>query len=348
MHSSAGKTQLALGLLLSVQLKPPLGLGRGAIYIGTESTLNTTRLLQILGSHPAYLGLPDADRPTLDRIHSIAVHDVEAQDHIIEFQLPRAIQQYKIGLVVIDSVAANYRAEYETKSADGLSQRAWNLGQLGKMLRTLAVEFNVAIVVVNQVGDRFADPLAKAAQELLLPSSPLASSSTALGTTNPRRILPMPVEFPRLDTVMELDHQQRFFTGWGDEDTPGMNDQKTPALGLAWANQISARIVLRMEGMLAHAARDTEHNRRRRRYLSVVFAPWVQPSNQPVEYEISSQGLISLAQNDVASGVTSAKNPITKSQRVNTEVDLFAKDPTLLDPATWQCDGADEEDEYPF
>jgi DNA repair protein RAD57 len=55
--------------------------------------------------------------PSLDRVISIVTPDLESQDHILRFQLPVAIRRHNIGLVVLDSVAANYRAEFERPGA---------------------------------------------------------------------------------------------------------------------------------------------------------------------------------------------------------------------------------------
>src|SRR5690606_29343826 len=47
-ESGAGKTQFLLSLCLAVQLPPPRGLARQALYISTESGLSTSRLAQML------------------------------------------------------------------------------------------------------------------------------------------------------------------------------------------------------------------------------------------------------------------------------------------------------------
>lgn len=114
-NSGAGKTQFLLGLLLATQLPSPHGLSRSALYISTESALPTTRLSQMLSTHPV---LESANpKPSLDRVISIVTPDLESQDHILRFQLPVAIRRHNIGLVVLDSVAANYRAEFERPGA---------------------------------------------------------------------------------------------------------------------------------------------------------------------------------------------------------------------------------------
>ncbi|GMG29749.1 unnamed protein product [Aspergillus oryzae var. brunneus] len=151
----SGKTQFLLSLLLAVQLPSPKGLGKNAVYISTEAPLSTPRLSQLINSNPYLSTLPRDRAPTLENILSINAMDLESQDHILNYQLPVAIQRYNVGLVVIDSITSNYRAEHTSHNILGLSTRSGELTKLGQMLRNLAVQEDIAIVVANQVSDRF-------------------------------------------------------------------------------------------------------------------------------------------------------------------------------------------------
>ncbi|KAI1614784.1 DNA repair protein RAD57 [Exophiala viscosa] len=285
-ESAVGKTQFVLGLLLSVQLPPPHGLGRGAIYVSTEAPLSTNRLQQMLESHPAYEALKPRDRPSLDHVHAIATNDLEAQEHILRFQLPVAVQRFNVGLVVLDSVAANFRAEHETRTPAGLAKRATELGKLGSMLRRVAIENNVVVVVTNQVSDRF-DEL----RNLPRSSSPASSSPAIPGPGLPSASAELRRE------VQSLDHQQCFFTGWGDDSEERRSQFKNPALGLAWANQISTRLVLKMESeRLEYAGGNIWRDKKKSRTFRVVFAPWTCPTTAAVPYEIDMQGIISISE----------------------------------------------------
>ncbi|KAL8677062.1 MAG: hypothetical protein Q9224_007226, partial [Gallowayella concinna] len=156
-ESGAGKTQFLLSLLLTTQLPPPHGLSRPAVYISTEHPLPTTRLTQLLDTHPHFSSLPPQKRPSLTRIFSIQTPDLESQDHILTYQLPVLLARHNIALIVIDSIAANYRAERSSASTAGaaLGLRSTQLVQLGHQLRSLAREYDCAVVVSNQVADRF-------------------------------------------------------------------------------------------------------------------------------------------------------------------------------------------------
>jgi DNA repair protein RAD57 len=286
--SGVGKTQFLLILLLAAQLPPPQGLGRSALYISTEAALSTSRLGQLLHTHPILSRLSADERPTLDKVLSIQTPDLESQEHIIRYQVPVAIRRHDVGLIVIDSIAANYRAEFEPpnqpeaavttsqklrqgasvterRAATSMAERKPQLVQIGAYLRNLARTENIAIVVANQIADRFSPTQAYA-------SSYPAPSATPSMTTDP----------------LTLDHQQRWFTGWGDLPTytPGHSNMKTPSLGLVWTNQISARIALIKENQPAG------EKFKRRRWMRVVFATWASPSTgMGIEYDISAEGV---------------------------------------------------------
>lgn len=387
-ESGAGKTQLLLSLLLAVQLPPPRGLGRKALYIASEAPLATGRLTQIMRSHPDHEVLQR--HCSLQSIATINTPDLEAQEHILTHQLPVQLSKAErfggpagsFGLVVLDSVAANFRPFFGGGPGDraaggdknergrggggggglgglpgrgtSLAARSLELTRLGMLLRTLAQRHNLAVVVANQVADRFdgsgmdgsfgdggmvslsqqgavsnSSLLAQAPSTVvstakrprhgsMLPppstrqppsswhhpqltqESPLAARSRQqqpvvpaslssqpetepkphdvanlypssidekpqlpLGTDMPlsaNDFLPPssqyipPSQFPPLPPappVLQLDHQQRWFTGWGDTPSgPGYSGStvgarnKTPSLGLVWATQLGMRVAL--------------------------------------------------------------------------------------------------------
>jgi DNA repair protein RAD57 len=211
------------------------------------------------------------------------------------------VRRFNVGLVIIDSVAANYRAEHGSSIPKDLANRATQLTKLGRMLRRLALTDNLAVVVANQVSDRFESMPNRAVPNAVSSSPSVASSPASQGQkistrTNQRDQL-------RAD-IMSLDHQQRFFTGWGDDLAVIADGLKTPTLGLGWTNQIAARIVLKMEGSKAfdrtvNSPEDDLNgnlwkDRKKRRFLSLVFAPWMSGTLKPVEFEITKEGIRSI------------------------------------------------------
>ncbi|KAK3371299.1 DNA repair protein RAD57 [Lasiosphaeria ovina] len=376
-ESGAGKTQFLLTLLLAVQLPPPHGLGRPALYISTEAPLSTRRLSQMLAAHPLLRSVePPAPRPSLDNIISTATPDLESQDHILTFQVPVEIERRNIGLLVLDSVAANFRAEFE-RSAGTHQQHGSNMGarstelvRLGMQLRDLARKYNLAVVVANQVADRFGggsktpvssfrhqsqsqppqnhphhqfagvgsstqeSPLATRSKRNMPggagPAIPAVEPSSSLADIVPRSSIPepRPPSGAPAPPALLLDHQQRWFTGWGD-DPDDQAALKTPSLGLVWSTQIAARIALYKRpaygNRLRHHSRqrldgsdddgdnddddeDKEDDRSRlgmpalhtwRRWMKVVFAPHA-PASAPgldgaVEFQVTMAGVKAVA-----------------------------------------------------
>lgn len=378
-EAGAGKTQLLLSLLLAVQLAPPHGTGRRALYISTEAPLSTRRLTQMLAHNPLLASLPtDLRRPSLDDIISTTTPDLESQEHILTYQVPVEVARRDVGLVVLDSVAANYRAEFDRGgSGSGMGQgssmgaRSAELVRLGMLLRDLARSHNLAVVVSNQVADRFGassplvvrsqptatqnnrhaaayaaqrhaqeSPLAARSRNLNQPPLPPVEPTSSIADALPRsslsygghegeeeeeedgepfRPVPAPPPPPPYDEVitgppaLSLDHQQRWFTGWGDDRRPAPRGMKTPSLGLVWATQVGCRIAVFKApryGRSRYAADEDEDGgggvggvvptlRTWRRWAKVVFAPHVAPMGPGLEgaaeFEIGMGGVKGVA-----------------------------------------------------
>jgi len=370
-ESGAGKTQFLLTLLLAVQLPPPRGLGKTAMYISTEAALSTRRLAQIISANPTLRAVDADSRPSLDNIISQATPDLESQDHILTFQVPVAIERRDVGLLVLDSVAANFRAEFERSAGQGQSSsmgaRSAELVRLGMQLHELATKYKISVVVANQVADRFggasvgfktpkppqstgtdhhqrfslgnstqSSPLATRSNPLFASATKHAANDVPASSIRDKRpnapeddapLRPPPPPTFQLDEVSEpsdpalaLDHQQRWFTGWGD-DPNAEYALKTPSLGLVWSTQISARIALFKRptyhyggrGRHSLSDRDGGMDKQReqlgmpnmttwKRWMKVVFAPHTRASGPlvdgredgPVEFEVTMGGIRSV------------------------------------------------------
>lgn len=298
IFSGTGKTQLLLTLLLSSQLPPPHGLARPTIYISTEHPLPTTRLTQLLKNHPVLSN--HSSPPALSQILTLQTPDLESQDHILTYQLPVALERYNTGLCIIDSIAANYRAEaHSSNSASSLAHRSAQLVRLGTLLRSLARTHDCAIVVANQVADRF----------------PSTYDLQPLSQRPP---------------VLSLEHQQRFFTGWGADPSSESQNLKTPSLGLVWANQIASRVALIKEleysahpgtGDAREGGESVEWSSKRwRRWMKVVFAGWAKATDEGekgVEFEVWAGGIraIRAAGSDGAVGVCTGDETTDKERK---------------------------------
>ncbi|KAK0303523.1 DNA repair protein rhp57 [Friedmanniomyces endolithicus] len=309
-ESAAGKTQFLLTLLLSVQLSSTSGTPKSALYISTEAPLSTLRLVQILEEHPKLSALPFDERPTMARVQSAHIHDLEAQDHILRYQVPVVIKRHNVGLLVVDSIAANYRPEFDRGKAKGSAaesfvKRSNQVTELGALLRQIAEKHDIAVVVANQVADRFATVVEPASQIPLSqqhtpksqPTSPPYPTTTLPATTAhaPKPdSTPIPTLTVSTDDPLSLDHQQRFFTGWGDE--PSITNLKTPSLGLAWTNQLGARIALLKSPVYAvrpYAPGEEPEIEGWERTCRVVFGEWCGEGR--VGFEIWKGGVRAIA-----------------------------------------------------
>ncbi|EEB05733.1 RecA family ATPase Rhp57 [Schizosaccharomyces japonicus yFS275] len=234
-ESGSGKSQFCIQLCLTVQLPKSVGgLDRAAVFISTESGLETRRLFQLA----KFLSLqyPNDDLSYLsrhpgDRVYTILCPDLESQEHIIEYQLPILMQRVNIGLIVLDSVAANYRAELRysrnhpnASSLGNIATRGNQLAKLASNLRELAHKHNAAVVIANQVSDR------------------VSRSYDQIG-------------------LFSLDYQSQWFNGWDDTDI----DPKTPSLGLVWTNNVTTRLAL--------LKRPNSATRKSLRKLRIVYSP---------------------------------------------------------------------------
>lgn len=325
--SGAGKTQFLLTLLLAVQLAPPYGCSRSALYISTEAPLPTSRLSQLLSTHPLLVALSSHDRPSLSKILTLQTPDLESQDHILRYQLPVAIRRNNVGLVIIDSITANFRAEFDhpnlkhgshsTSLASragpaSMARRSAQLVEIGALLRDLCRTENIAIVVANQVADRFRpEPFVTIAGggAWSQPDEDSTRQSGPRGDQIRPPVVPPASEPPRSTTPtsihhgshnpLTLDHQQRWFTGWGASQNRKASsfvhtstNYKTPSLGLVWTNQIACRIAIIKKPLLGRVTEGDEA-RHWRRHMKVVFAPWVEGEDggEGTEFTIEGAGI---------------------------------------------------------
>jgi len=139
----SGKSQMCHQLCVNVQLPPEQGgLGGGALYIDTENTFRTERIIQM----SQHLGL---DPKEVSR--NITYAEAYTSDHQM-FLLENAdkvIKENGVRLIIIDSLTSHFRSEYLGREM--LAERQQKLNKHMHRLIRLARAFNVAAVVTNQV-----------------------------------------------------------------------------------------------------------------------------------------------------------------------------------------------------
>ncbi|XP_054269329.1 DNA repair protein XRCC3-like [Macrosteles quadrilineatus] len=148
-HSGAGKTQLCLQLSLTCQLPQDNGgLNAGAVFICTEDRFPSVRLNELIKTFPGARRSKNITFGSNIFVEHIA--DAVELQQCVGTRLPQLLRQQRIGLVVVDSVAAIYRADYTHAE---MVQRARDLRTLARQLHSLANTHHIAVVCINQVSD---------------------------------------------------------------------------------------------------------------------------------------------------------------------------------------------------
>lgn len=139
----SGKSQMCHQLCVNVQLPTEKGgLNSGALYIDTENTFRTERIVQM----SQHLGLVPEEVAK-----NIIVAEAYTSDHQM-FLLDNAdkiIKENGIHLIIVDSLTSHFRSEYLGRGM--LAERQQKLNKHMHKLVRLARAFNAAAVVTNQV-----------------------------------------------------------------------------------------------------------------------------------------------------------------------------------------------------
>ncbi len=150
----SAKTQLSHQLAVNVQLPEENGgLGREAIYIDTEDTFTPTRIEQMAEAKDM-----DVDE-VLENIHVARAFNSDHQ-MLLTDQAQEICQNNDIGLIVVDSLTAQFRSDYVGRGE--LAPRQQKLNKHMTTLLRLANAHNIAVLVTNQVmsnpDQMFGDP----------------------------------------------------------------------------------------------------------------------------------------------------------------------------------------------
>jgi len=139
----SGKSQMCHQLCVNVQLPTEKGgLNSGALYIDTENTFRTERIVQ-MAQH--------LDLVPEEVAKNIIVAEAYTSDHQM-FLLDNAdkiIKENGIHLIIVDSLTSHFRSEYLGRAM--LAERQQKLNKHMHKLIRLARAFNAAAVVTNQV-----------------------------------------------------------------------------------------------------------------------------------------------------------------------------------------------------
>ncbi|KAK8804129.1 hypothetical protein WA171_000222 [Blastocystis sp. BT1] len=148
-----GKTQLAHTLCVTAQLPTDMhGANGKVIFLDTEGTFRPQRVVEIAERY----GLNGDE--VLDNILLARAYTHEQQMDIITAAAAKIVEDDSpYHLLIVDSITALFRVDYSGRGE--LAERQQKLGRHLSALKKLAEEFNVAVLIINQVT---ADPGAAA------------------------------------------------------------------------------------------------------------------------------------------------------------------------------------------
>ncbi|MCK4952158.1 DNA repair and recombination protein RadA [Candidatus Bathyarchaeota archaeon] len=196
----SGKSQICHQLCVNVQLTPERGgFGGGALYIDTENTFRTQRIIQMA----KHLGL-DQDEVAKNIIYAEA-YNSDHQMFLVD-NADKVINENNIRLIIVDSLTSHFRSEYIGREL--LVERQQKLNKhLHKLIR-LGRAFNVIVVVTNQVMAKpdvfFGESVYPVGGHILA-----HTSNTRLFLRKPRR---GPIRIARLISSPYLPEGERMFT----------------------------------------------------------------------------------------------------------------------------------------
>ncbi|KAJ4501649.1 P-loop containing nucleoside triphosphate hydrolase protein [Lentinula lateritia] len=289
-ESAAGKTQLALRMSLLVQLSNEFGgLAGSACYLLTSGKLPTSRIMQISQHHPL---LASSGQCSLDDIHTMSVPSIDFLVHALSSLLPDFImlklEQNRsdptikaVRLVVIDALGELFHSSDKT-STRTLVQRAQNVTEISAYLHSVASRFGIIVIVLNEVVDAFERE---------------------------------PDNEEPFATGLSYAEQSKWFAR--AHSLPGEN-WKEASLGLVWANQVNARIMMSRTGRRRYTGFDHLVTQKRQktsnghhtgntltedperlelvRRLSIVFSSVSDPGS--LDYVVDSAGITVLQEEE--------------------------------------------------
>lgn len=281
--AGAGKSNLLTQLCASIQIPRTFGgCDRNAIYISTESGLETRRLIDFV---KRFNGL-GYDRVSTDRVLTFWCQSREELLHVLKYQVPIVAAKQNVGLLVIDSLANPYRG------------KAAELFDTAHVLRNLAHDLNLAVVVANQISSaEFEIDVALHANSLAYQLQFYGGSGAQSFEPRARRILgttttevpsqqPVPSQTPSSQgpPPSQWPQSQNHTLG-----TPPLSQQtlltkeklwmNIPSLGHEWTSFIDVRIEL-------------EKTNRHKRIFHLIFSPFAAGGTR-TGFEISADKVCS-------------------------------------------------------
>ncbi|CAM6090141.1 unnamed protein product [Calypogeia fissa] len=199
-----GKTQLCLMLSVMAAIPTEDGLNRSVIYIDTEHTFSSRRMMEIAQTQfPELSGKTGVMQQLAE--HVLVLHPSSLSDLMKSLQgLEVMLIEHSASLVIIDSIAALLSVD---SGSENSIQSQEMLGKQASLLKFLAESLRIPVVVTNQVRTK--------------------------GIEDESGQIPTGIQ-----------HDVSFFGEYEDPADEVMEDGLTAALGTKWAHFVNIRLLL--------------------------------------------------------------------------------------------------------
>ncbi|XP_025951509.1 DNA repair protein RAD51 homolog 2 isoform X4 [Dromaius novaehollandiae] len=234
-----GKTQFCI--MMSVLATLPIsmgGLNGAVIYIDTESAFSAERLVEIAGNRfPAYF---DSDEKLFSMTCSVYLYRELTCGSVLKRikSLEEEIISKKVKLIIIDSVASVVRKEFDTKLQGNLTERSNFLARGASLLKYLAEEFSIPVILTNQITTRLSNGPAIQA-DLVSPADDLSLSEVLDSSLQSHPLVRLPKN--RLESSRILLEICLAGASGGRKRESGC---VTAALGNTWSHSVNTRLIL--------------------------------------------------------------------------------------------------------
>ncbi|XP_063097627.1 DNA repair protein RAD51 homolog 2 isoform X4 [Cavia porcellus] len=178
-----GKTQFCMMMSVLATLPPNMGGLEGAVvYIDTESAFSAERLIEIAESRfPRYFNTEEKLLLTSTKVYVYRELTCEKVLQRIE-SLEEEIISKRVKVVIIDSIASVVRKEFDTQLQGNMKERNKFLAKGASLLKYLAEEFSIPVILTNQITTHLSGALASQA-DLVSPADDLSLSEGTSGSS---------------------------------------------------------------------------------------------------------------------------------------------------------------------
>ncbi|XP_041351074.1 DNA repair protein XRCC3-like [Gigantopelta aegis] len=231
----------------------------GAVYLCTEDVFPNKRLYQLIHHFSnKWASLLQEHGRLGDKIFVEHVADLDGLQFCIHKKFPVLLAKGVVQLIVIDSVAALFRCEFDTGH---MIQRAKHLSSFAAQLHRLGYQYNIPIICVNQYG-----------RLVIVMHIPLKSKAYGDELSMEIHLSSFAAQLHRLGYQYNIPIicVNQVSANMSCTSNTGRVSRHIPSLGLTWANQVTSRFMLSRTDQQLTGPNDTESVVR---LCEVMFAP---------------------------------------------------------------------------